>query len=247
MSTSKADAVLFSEVDSQRFGVRIARASMIGAGLPQVLEFCAVEKIDLVIARCSTRDLATVQKMEAAGFQMMDTLIYYHFDVKKRPIPGSSSRARVRSFRADDTPQIEKIAASAFAGYYGHYHADGRLDRVKCDEGYVSWAVRSCTSKQVADEVLVAEIDGCVVGFATLRWNSPEEWEILLFGIAPESQGRGIGRSLLQTAAEKSYKQAVDKLIISTQLTNVSAQKMWCRAGFEPSHSYHTLHKWFSR
>jgi ribosomal protein S18 acetylase RimI-like enzyme len=247
MTIRNADAVSFSEVDSQRFGVRIARACLTAGGLPRVLEFCAAEKIDLLIARCSTRDLGTVQEMEAAGFQIMDTLVYYQLDVANGPIPSYNSCARIRSFTAEDTAQIEKIAAAAFAGYSGHYHADTRLDRSKCDEGYVSWAVRSCTSKQVADEVLVAELDGRVIGFATLRWNCTTEGEILLFGIAPEAQRRGIGRSLLQTAAERSCRRAVRKLIISTQLTNISAQTMWCRAGFEPCHSYYTFHKWFSR
>lgn len=246
MTIRDADSVSFSQIDSERFGVRVARAQVKENSFQQVLEFCASEKVELLIARASTRDLAIVQKMEAAGFQLMDTLVYYSFDLEKRVVPNQTSAVHVRSFRADDTGQIEKIAAEAFAGYYGHYHADSRLDRRKCDEGYVSWAVRSCTSKDVADEVLVAELDAGVVAFATLRWNSAQEGEILLFGVSPEAQGAGIGGSLMQEAIALSRKHGLNRLFISTQLTNISAQKMWCRSGFEPSHSFYTLHKWFS-
>src|SRR5437588_8541868 len=107
--------------------------------------------------------------MESLGFSLMDTLVYYTFDLVKRAIPDDSPRARVRKFVPGDKPQIETVAAAAFEGYYGHYHADSRLDRSKCDEGYVSWAVRSCISKQVAAEVLVAERDNRIIGFLTLR------------------------------------------------------------------------------
>jgi hypothetical protein len=40
-------------------------------------------------------------------------------------------------------------------------------------------------------------------------------------------------------------KQQVKRMVISTQVTNVAVQKVWCRVGFEPANSYYTLHKWF--
>ena len=45
-------------------------------------------------------------------------------------------------------------------------------------------------------EVLVAEVDGRLAGFATLRMNNSEEGEGVLFGVAPFAQGSGIYRSL---------------------------------------------------
>jgi GNAT superfamily N-acetyltransferase len=140
---------------------------------------------------------------------------------------------------------VERVAAGAFQGYYGHYHADPKLDRNKCDEGYVSWAVRSCTLKQVATEVLVAERDNQIVGFATLRLNSPEEGEGVLFGVAPEAQGIGIYRSFMVSGMQWCKEQQVKRMIVSTQVTNVAVQKVWCRVGFEPAYSYYTFHKWF--
>ena len=140
---SERETVAFSEVDSERFGVRVARANVEGRTLSQALEFCAAERINLLIARCTTTELRAAQKMECLGFLLMDTLVYYSFDLVKRAVPDDSGR--VRKFLPEDKQQIETVAAAAFAGYYGHYHADPRLDRKKCDEGYVSWAVRSCS------------------------------------------------------------------------------------------------------
>jgi ribosomal protein S18 acetylase RimI-like enzyme len=245
MAIGERGAIAFSEIDSERFGVRVARAQVEGKNLSQIIDFCAAEHIKLLIARCTTRELRTAQEMESRGFLLMDTLVYYSFDLTQRAIPDDAPRVHIRKFVRDDTAQVETVAAAAFKGYYGHYHADSRLDERKCDEGYVAWAVRSCTSKEVASEVLVAEIDDKIVGFLTLRLNNASEMEGLLFGIAPESQRSGVGRALMLSGLELCKEKRAKRMVISTQVTNVAVQRVWCRLGFEPAHSYYTFHKWF--
>jgi GNAT superfamily N-acetyltransferase len=245
MIHTELDAVGLSEVDSSRFGVSVARAHVTADNLSRVLEFCAAEKIRLLIARCVTTELRIAQKLESLGSLLADTLVYYSFDLSKRTIPEDFPRAVVRKSVPGDEVHVERVATAAFQGYYGHYHADPNLDPKKCDEGYVSWAVRSCTSKQVASEVLVAEIDDNVVGFATLRLNSAEEGEGVLFAVAPEAQGSGIYRSFMVSGMHWCKEQGVRRMVVSTQVTNVAVQKVWCRVGFEPAHSYYTFHKWF--
>src|SRR6266567_643986 len=138
--------------------------------------------------------------------------------------------------RQERPRQDRNRGAGAFKGYHGHYHADSRLDPKKCDEGYVSWAMRSCTSKEVATEVLVAERDRKILGFLTLRLNSPKEVEGVLFGVAPEAQGIGVGRSLMVDGLRWCKDQQAKEMVISTQVTNVGVQKVWCRVGFDPAH-----------
>lgn len=238
-------SVRLSEIDTERFGSRIARAHMSKGNLQRALERCRAEQIKMLIARCSTNDVYSAQEMEAAGFALMDTLVYYSFDLAKRAIPEDSARVLVRKFTMKDVNEIQRVAEAAFQGYFGHYHADPRLDRTKCDEGYVSWAVRSCTSKQVATEVLVAELESKIVGFATLRLNSSEEGEGVLFGVAPEAQGVGIYRSFMLSGMQWCRSEKAQRMVVSTQITNTAVQKVWCRIGFEPAQSYYTFHKWF--
>jgi GNAT superfamily N-acetyltransferase len=240
-----AEVAAFSELDSERFGVRIARAQVAGDSLPRVLDFCASEKIDLLIARCTTSDLGAVQEMGRNSFLLMDTLVYYGFDLSTKKIPDEPIGCTVRPLRTNDRDQVCLVASQAFKGYTGHYHADPRLDRRKCDEGYISWAERSTTSERAADEVLLAEQDGRVIGFGTLRANSAREVEGLLFGVAPEYQRRGVCRALMIHSLRWCQSQRAQRMVISTQVTNVSMQKVWCRVGFEPSHSFYTFHKWF--
>lgn len=240
------ETVAFSEIDSGRFGVRVARAHIVSDRLSRVLDFCATERIDLLVARCRTSDLEAAQGMGSKGFLLMDTLLYYSFDLTKKEIPEDPCEVRVRRLLPGDEAEIPRVAAAAFKGYMGHYHADRRLDSSQCDEAYRSWAERSCTIDKVADEVLVAEIGGKVAGFATLRLNSPQEVEGLLYAVAPESQGKGICRLFMIRSLQWCRAQGAKRMVISTQVTNVSMQKVWCRTGFEPSHSYYTFHKWFT-
>jgi GNAT superfamily N-acetyltransferase len=241
------EAASFSLLDSERFGVRTARAHVVPENLPRVLDFCAVEKIDFLIARCATSDLVAAQNMEAHGFLLMDTLLYYAFDLSKKQVSEDTGEFPVRTLRPEDKDQIRTIAAAAFRGYSGHYHSDPCLDRRKCDETYASWAERSVTLKSAADQVLVADDGGVLAGFATLRVNSAQECEGLLYAVAPDYQQRGVCPALMIHSLRWCSSQGARRMLISTQITNVSMQKVWCRVGFEPSHSYYTFHKWFNR
>jgi GNAT superfamily N-acetyltransferase len=245
--TLAPDVTMFSQLDSERFGVRTARAHIVPGSLPQVLADCEEQSIDLLIARSATCDPVEAQQMQSHGFLLMDTLLYYAFDLSRKVIPHDMGRFTVRPLLPTDEDQIPLVAGEAFKGYMGHYHSDARLDRHKCDQVYISWAERSAALKSAADEVLVAECDRKVVGFGTLRLNSPQEAEGLLFAVTPEYQGRGVCRGLMIHSLRWCESQGAKRMLISTQLTNVSMQKVWCRLGFEPSHSYYTFHKWFHR
>lgn len=241
-----AEVASFSSLDSERFGIRVARARITSETLLLVLEYCKAERIELLIARLAAGDLDTAQKAEARGFFLTDTLVYYKFDLATKKVPVDASDVLVRLFRPEDTERVRRIGTAAFKGYMGHYHADRRLGRQQCDETYVSWAERSCVPGVAADAVVVAELNGELAGFGTLRMNSPQESEGLLFAVAPEFQRRGVCRALMIGSLDWSRQHSASRMIISTQVTNVAMQKVWCRAGFEPSHSYYTFHKWFT-
>lgn len=244
--TSEAPSVHLSAIDGERFGILVARASVVaGDTLPSVNDFCRQKGVALLIARCPASEHRTAQAMERNGFSLMDTLVYYARDLGKMPIPSDNGKVSVRPVRPGEEEAVKRIAADSFRGYFGHYHADDRLGRKECDEVYTSWAVRSCISRDVADEVLVADLEGDIVGFATLRLNSPEEGEGVLFGVSPSAQGHGIYRSFMIHGMDWCVSKATRRMVVSTQITNIAVQKVWVRVGLEPSHAWYTFHKWF--
>jgi GNAT superfamily N-acetyltransferase len=235
-----------SAVDEARFGIRVARTPKLTLEtLSQAMTFCHENDIKLLIARTPVGEIHTAQAMEQEGFLLMDTLVYYARNLLKSPPPPDTRNVPVRPISTGEEDDVRQVASRAFSDYFGHYHADSRLDHDKAGEGYTEWAMRSCVSREVADEVLVADMDGKIVGFATLRLNNPEEGEGVLFGVAPEAQGHGIYRSFMVQAMEWCLSSGAERMVVSTQITNIAVQKVWSRVGFEPSHAYYTFHKWF--
>lgn len=235
-----------SDIDSQRFGMKVVitkSASM--NDLNTLNTFCIENDVQLSIVRILSSELAVVQKMEKDGYRLMDTLVYYAFKFAKKSIPELVSNYHLRPVNHDDVEAVSEIATASFEGYYGHYHADPNLPDVKCDEVYIDWAKKSVTSRDIADEVLVVENDNRLDAFATLRMNNKLEGEGVLFGVAPHAQGQGMYRSMMIEGMRWCKEQGAERMIVSTQITNIAVQKVWARLGFEMDHSYYTLHKWF--
>jgi GNAT superfamily N-acetyltransferase len=239
-------AVTLSPLEEERFGIRTAWVrNLKEESFSAVMDFCDQQQARLLVARCSAHDLRLVHKMEQSGFQLMDTLVYYRRNLAGIPAMDEPSGIIVRPVRPGEERAVQSIAGDAFRGYQSHYHSDPRLDPVRCDQVYSSWALHSCTVPGVADQVLVAACDGVLVGFATLRMVTLEEGEGVLFGVAPVARGKGIYRLFMIHSLDWCRQRGAKWMIYSTQVTNFAVQKPLVRLGFEPSAFFYTLHKWF--
>lgn len=244
--TSVVPQVILSDIDEKRFGVRTAKAHRVTAEtLGFILDFCRKNSVIFLIARCDASEMKIVQAMEAEGFFLTDTLLYYKCDLQTRPVSVASQGVSIRPLRTGEAEIVRLLASEAFHGYCGHYHADPRLDRDRCDEVYASWAYRACTSKEVADHVFVAELNCTLVGFAALKMINSEEDELILNAVHPDAQEAGVYSTLVSALKEWCFSRGAHSLIASTHLRNTGAQKTWTRQGFELSNALYTFHKWF--
>jgi len=238
--------VCLSAIDEQRFGIRTARTSNMTADvLFRVLDYCRAHDVVLLVARCLSSDTEAAQAMEREGFLLMDTLIHYTRDLTRQPLPPDTWHGEVRSVRPGEEHEVRRIAAKCFEGYLGHYHADERLDRTKCDEVYSSWAYRSCISREVADDVLVAFLDGRMAGFLTLKMGTADEGQGPLFAVDPRARGSGASTTLMIRGMKWCRSKGAARMVIPTQITNIASQRVWSRLGFEPAYAEYTFHKWF--
>jgi ribosomal protein S18 acetylase RimI-like enzyme len=238
--------IWLSEIDSDRFGAVIAKANVSpGDDIGSIESWCSVKRVAMLIVRCATEQLEVVQQLEQCGAKLMDTLVYY----QKRDVALSRvslpNGCRTRLATQGDADELKRLAIGAFSGFLGHYHADLRLARDACDMVYGSWAANSCLNKQVADDVLLIERDNVVAGFLTLKYKGTDTAEIILNAVDPQCQGMGLYSALVGLALNWTAERGLSKLIVSTQITNLAPQKVWCRYGFEPHSSFYTLHKWF--
>jgi ribosomal protein S18 acetylase RimI-like enzyme len=87
------------------------------------------------------------------------------------------------------------------------------------------------------EEVLVAEVDGAVAGFVKFRPVTPLEshahvLQIQGLGVDPACQGRGVGRALLEAAADEARSRGARKLSLRVLSRNVTARRLYERCGF---------------
>lgn len=240
------DLVSLSEIDSNRFGVNIARSNLATSdNLASVLEFCKEKQVDLLISRCGSTDIASVHAMEKAGFLLMDTLVYLKKDLRDYSPQSFHSEVNYRTVKPDDIPQVVEVARSSFSGYRGHYHADPLLDAHKATEAYASWAERCCEDPSVAARVLVAEFQDEIVGFRAIRVNSPQQAEFILAGVSPQARNKGVYRGFVIEGLRWCKEIGAEEVLVSTLLVNTAVQKACTQMGFGAHNSYYTFHKWF--
>lgn len=233
-------------VDEECFSIRIARVKNINEfTLSNTLDYCYHNNIKLLIARCNTSNILSAQLLEKEGFLLMDALLYYKRDISTKKIPIlKKEKIIIRPIEAGEDSFIQQIARDAFCNYNGHYHADKRLNKEASTNAYISWALNCCRNRNIATEVLVAEVENKIVGFAALK-KYTDEVEGLLYAVNPSTQRQGIYHSLMLYSMRWSLAQDVKYFIYSTQLTNIAAQKVLVRIEAEPFDSYYTFHKWF--
>ncbi len=233
------------EWDTEHFGVRIASFSpKHDVDIPLALKWARDNRVEMLMARCDTSGALLIQDIESAGFLLMDTFVRYTFDLTKKEIPQDTGTTLVRSFLPEDIPAIGRVARRAFKGYIGHFHNDPRLPRDKCDSVYFEWAVNSCREKRLADEILVADRDGEILGFVTLKGLDERAVEGILFAVNPKAQGLGIGRSFMINGMQWCRDHGFQRMEVDSQVNNYAVQRVWERLRFEIYASGHTFHLW---
>ncbi len=149
-----------SLMDSERFGVVVARADTVKHGeIPALLHYCERNEVDLVIARCDGRDLPTARGLIDAGMARLEAQITYEGELHREP-----SVETVREGTEGDAAAIAEIARGGFGDMPSHYHADPRLPLEACIDAYVDWSLRGLCG-EAADAFFVAEVDSHPVGF----------------------------------------------------------------------------------
>ena len=93
------------------------------------------------------------------------------------------------------------------------------------------------TMEDPGHAVLVAELEGSVVGFVTLspthHWSGEAEASIGELVVSQRAQGRGIGSALVEAAMARARELGCARISVSTGAANARARDLYRRLGFE--------------
>jgi len=137
----------------------------------------------------------------------------------------------IRRAEPDDAAAIADVHARSWQGAYGGIIPFRALTAMIGRRGPAWWtnAIRRAAS------VLVVEIGGEVVGYATLGRNRarelPQQGEIYELYIKPEYQGVGLGTRLFAAARDKLSAHGLSGLVVWALEDNINATHFYEGAG----------------
>jgi hypothetical protein len=234
-----------SDWDTNHFGFKVAKLNVATPNeIPQALEFCTKEEVVLLIYRCNTNDTPSTHLLEQQGFLLMDTIVDSCLDLATWRMPVDTDLSGIRWYREGDAASIVTIAEKAFKGYIGHFHKDPKLDPDKSDSLYAKWAYNSCYDKSLAAGMVVAELEGEVVGFLSIVPPKDGKGDFGIGGMSPNTQGKGIFPKLYLFSFDWLKSQGVTWVQDKTVVNNYAELKVLIKVGMRPFNSLYTFHKW---
>lgn len=228
--------------ETRRFGLVCARATGAKAGdMAYIDRYCRDQGVAMLTLRVRVDDFALIHAVEAGGGRLMDTLVYYD-----RPLPIADAVAdpRCRVARPSDLGDVSRIANAAFDGYFGHYHADPRLDARAATAGMVEWAETGLIADPAPPYWIWEDQDG-VAGFSMGALLDDGSGDIVLNAVDPARQKQGIYAALINQACVTFAEMGLPRVQLSTQIQNYAVQRVWARAGFTHFKSIYTFHLWY--
>ena len=135
----------------------------------------------------------------------------------------------IRDVAPDEHARVGELTVAAYAALPVDHMWGGYDDEI-----------RAVAERLDRAEVLVAVLDGTVVGAVTytsdpespwLEWNEPGEAQIRLLAVDTTVQGRGIGEALVNACIERARLQGMTILLHTTDHMP-TAQRLYARMGF---------------
>lgn len=237
----KAADVSLSPLDSERFGVVVARAGdVVAEDVPGLIGFCRENDVELVIVRCDGLDVGAIRALIGAGMTEVEAQIVY-----EGPVRPARRGPPIREGSAADRDGLVELAKAGFAEMPSHYHVDSRLPLESCLDAYVDWTLRGLDG-EAADLFLVAEGEGQIDGFMmfTLRDTA---LTAVLSTVSPSARGRGLYNSFLSAGMGWGNERGATRIIGVTPHGNIAAQRNLITTGLRPVGSVVTFHGWRDR
>lgn len=217
----------------------VARDATRASTYPELASRFESSKLEYVTVRRPIQEWDRLRAFEASGFRMVDGILSFTKDVSP-----SSMAANVRLATANDEKAVVAIAVATFKR--SRFHNDAAISLAAADKLHEEWARNSCRG-EAAKAVLVIEDAGRVGGFITCKFGADRTTGVIdLVGVAPESFGKGFGRTLVEASCDWFARNGCARVLVQTQIDNYAAIRLYGATKFVPDATFMTL-RWSSR
>lgn len=189
--------------------------------------------------RVMSGDREAIAALVAAGFEKIETLVTWVRALTAPEEPSPPAGMRVRQARAEDLLACRRIAEEAFV--CNRFSRDPRMDPDAARRLKGEWMANNFAGR--ADCILVTIDDAEVTGFIACLRDGPDA-VVDLVAVAPDRQGAGLGRFLLEAAAG-AYAGRAGNIRAGTQAENSASTRMYRSCGFVQASSQDTFHRWW--
>jgi ribosomal protein S18 acetylase RimI-like enzyme len=150
-------------------------------------------------------------------------------DAVTPPMSVRRGAVSVRPATAEDFDRVAALTVDA-------YEADGQLE---VEVGY-DRLLADVPARAAAAEVLVAEIDGAVVGAVAFvqpgsryaELCGPDEAEFRMLAVDPKVQRRGVGAALVRACVARAHDVGARAIVICARDFTLTAHRLYDRLGF---------------
>jgi ribosomal protein S18 acetylase RimI-like enzyme len=236
--------------DSEFFGRKIGsvRGTRLNAAqMTEVMRWAEEVNVDCLYLLADPTDPETIRLAERNQFyfqsvrMVLERSLQTLDDILLPPAEGIT----LRSGTPSDLPHLRPIARSAY--HLTRFFTDPCFPRERSAELYDIWLTKNL-HHEMADEVVVAEVDGRPVGYTSCqlaKGADSREGVIQLVGVDETMRGGRIGQRVLVQACAWLRDHGMTTVSVTTQGHNVPAVRFYERLGFMTRHVQFWYHKWF--
>lgn len=193
---------------------------------------------NLVSCRLAHQQLRESMLLEARGFRFVEMVYQPELDDLDALPPLADNGLGVTAGTAADLPELLEIAGTAFRNE--RFHVDPRLPAHLGDLRYQNW-VRSTLGHPRQRLHVLREGSDLVAFFVTeLQADGTCYWH--LNAVAPQAQGRGIGRRAWQAMVAMARSEGASRVRTSIVARNHRVLNLYARLGFSfppPAMTFH--------
>lgn len=143
-------------------------------------------------------------------------------------------------FHHKTTKQLNRLAYEA--GHMSRFYKDRRIPRMLYRKLYETWVRKSLNGK-IADNVLVYQDQGVILGFITYQIQN-SVGKIGLVAVSRKTRGKAIGTKLMRHVFYELKQRKIKNVYVVTQLGNKSACAFYLKNGYHVYKKEYVFHFW---